>query len=47
MERLKMNSYMYKREMEIKSLEGSCVLDVGMQKISSNCKIILIFASKN
>ena len=48
MVRLKMNSYMYKREMERKSLEVSCVLDVGRQKISSNYKIILVvFASKN
>ena len=37
-----MNSYMYKREVERKSLEVSCVLDVGRQKISSNYKIILV-----
>ena len=42
MVRLKMNSYMYKREVERKSLEVSCVLDVGRQKISSNYKIIII-----
>ena len=43
-----MNSYMYKREVERKSLEVSWVLDVGRQKISSNYKIILvIFPSKN
>ena len=27
-----MNSYMYEREVERKSLEVSCVLDVGRQK---------------